>query len=154
MHADRPVLQEKSCGVLSTVSSRVRETNANIASMCISHVTDAIRRNPKSLPVLQASTRFLRPVLQYVPEHCSEVCDVVPILISAMKEYISSKGFQQDACNLLRTIGEKSSDAKERIQKMEGISVLIGLLDRNHGDEVLEKGALEAFKELTLAAAS
>jgi hypothetical protein len=150
MHPNSPALQEKACGVLATVSTCVCEENVSAAASCITNIVDAIRRNPKSIPVLQSGARFLGQVVLYIPRHSDEACEVVSIFITAMKENGNSYGFQQDACNLLKTMAEKSPTAKERILKMDGMTVLMDLLDKSRSNENVENAALLAFKELAL----
>jgi hypothetical protein len=131
LHASSPSVQEQACRVLASVASSISDTNAPEAASCVSKLIDAICCNSSILPVLQCGAKFLRQVVVYAPEHADHACDTLTVLIQAMQDYRSAHAFQEDACNLLWTLSEKSPTAKARILDMEGISIVMEILDKS-----------------------
>lgn len=144
-------VQEQACGVLASVASSISESNAHEAATCVPTLIEAMRIDSCILPVLQCGAKFLRQVVVYLPEYADPSCDTLTVLIKAMREYRSAHAFQEDACNFLWTLSEKSPTAKERILNMDGISIVMEILDKSCNLQSKENLALGSFKELTLS---
>lgn len=151
VNADCPSVQEQACGILASVASSISESNAHKAGTCVSKLIDAMRIDSNILPVLQCGAKFLRQVVVYIPEYADHACETLTVLIKAMKKYRGAHAFQEDACNFLWTLAEKSSAAKDRILNTEGISTVVEILDQSSIDQNKEKVVVEAFKELAIS---
>jgi hypothetical protein len=149
MHPRSTALLEMACGVLAFTSTNARGAAAVVVADGVSNVVETMRNNPKSINILQHGAHFLRNTIIRNHNYVGEATGVIPVLINGLKDFRADT-FLSEACNFIWTISELSYDAKSKIIAMEGIPILMAILDQKGGNAFVEVPALGAFKELAL----
>lgn len=149
MHPRAPVLLEMACGVLALSSANSRGTAAAVVSDGVGNVLDTMRINPKSTNILQHGAHFLRNTINSHHTFISDAAGVLSVLIDALKAFPREETFLSEACHFLWTIAELSFDAKSKIVALDGIPVLLSIMDPDDCNPIVRDAAFGAFKELT-----
>lgn len=149
MHSRSTVLLEKACGVLAFSSTNSRPFAGAVVADGVYNIVETMRNNPNSINILQHGAHFLRNTIMRSQSYVGEATGVVSVLINALKDFTLSDTFLSEACYFIWTIAELSYEARSRIIAMDGVSILLAILDQNVGNKFVEDAAYGAFTELT-----
>lgn len=150
MHPRSTKLLEKACGVLATISIEPHPRASTVTAEGVSNVVETMKQNEESVELLQYGALFLRNAILRSQELVHEASGAIPVLIAALRHFNRADAFQRETCYFIWSIAELSHDAKSRILALDGLSVVMAILNRTSGIEIVENAALGAFKELGL----
>jgi hypothetical protein len=154
MHPGSPDTLEKACGVLSNVTSEGGLAEAVANAQGVSIITEAIRNNSGSVPLLEVGCLALRNIVYFLPDTAPEASPVIASLINAMQDHIGAVDFQKEACNLLWILAAEEESCQTKILALDGLSVLMKCLEQNSDDPDVQRAALGAFNQLASASNS
>lgn len=150
MHPRSTSLLEKSCGILATSCVGAHPRANHVASEAILNVIEAMRNNSKSVDLLQYGTQYIRNVIQQSPDLVGEAEGAISVLIDALKNFASADRFLREACYFIWTISELSKDAKSKILALDGVSIVMAILDRRDIGGIVGNAAMGALNELSV----
>ena len=150
MHGNTESLLIKSCGLLASLSCLPELVPPIVEAGAINSTVEILRSGHPSTELLMTGSQFLTNALLAAPEECGKAGEVVGTLIERMRDCPHEIEFQSEACRLLWAIASLSEPIRTRILEMDGVSVLMKLLEENKEGDI-HSNARQCIDELTVA---
>jgi hypothetical protein len=147
MHPDSEAILETVCGIFTSLTIQHDMVQDVAQTEGFHNMVDVMR----SGSVLKSGSRFLLNTCLVFPEFADEAASVVPAIVQGMKSHLRDAAFQRETCSLLWLVAAQSSDAKSKILALDGVALLMSILESYSGVEQVEEVALGAFRELALS---
>ena len=108
-----------------------------------------MRNNIQAVNLLEVGCQMMRNVLFMYPDTAQEAAPVVATIINAMQDNINAVTFQKEACNLLWMLVMEEESCQSKILALDGLGILMRVMEANREDSELQKAALGAFNRLS-----
>ncbi|KAL3921459.1 MAG: hypothetical protein SGILL_002736 [Bacillariaceae sp.] len=151
VHPTDAATLEMACGVLSNVSSEGPLAEAIADAQGISIVAEAMRSNIQAVGLLEVGCLMMRNVTFMFPDVAHEAALVIATIVNSMQDNLNSADFQKEACNLLWILVAEDESCQSKVLALDGLSVLMKVMEENRDNAELQKAALGAFNRLSFA---
>jgi hypothetical protein len=151
VHPTNSETLEMACGVLSNVSAEATLAKAIADAQGVSIVVEAMRNNINSVSLLEVGCLMMRNVIFLFPGVTQEASPVIATVVNAMQDNVDAVDFQKEACNLLWILSAEEESCQSKVLALDGLSILMKVMEENKDDSELQRSALGAFNQLSFA---
>ena len=150
MHQHSPRTLEMACGVLSCLSGSPSHAQHVAEGQGISFVVEIMRIHATSLKLLEYAALILRNSVLNSVGTAGEASGGISTIVAALKDNPDAASFQVEACNALWVMAALSEDCRQKILALDGLAVLMELMDKDELEDDVRQVARGAFNQLAI----
>jgi hypothetical protein len=130
MNPNEPASLEQAFGLLAHICTVISIAEAIAKKQGISIVVEVMTANTMALKLLELGALFLRNMALTKQEFADESSNGVPVILRCMNENPGAVDFQREACFALWALAAQSNICKDKIDNLDGVSIIATTRDR------------------------
>jgi len=150
MHPDSPNTLEKACGILACLSGSPSHAQLVTENQGITYVVESMRTHSTSLALLEPASVILRNAVLNSVDNAPEASGGISTIVAALKDNAGATAFESEGCSALWVMAAHSEDCRQKILALDGLAVLMELMDNDDAEGDVRDAARGAFNQLAI----